>query len=49
MTLQDAAVQLRRLAAWIDSENEVPGRLLDGALEAVERAVEAAMRESLTP
>ncbi len=48
-TLQDAAVKLRRPAAWIDGENEVPTRLLDGALEAVERAVEAAMRESLTP
>ncbi len=48
-TLADAAVQLRRLTAWIDGANEVPERLLDGALEAVERAVEAAMRESLTP
>ncbi len=41
-TLADAAVQLRRLAAWIDSENEVPARLLDGALEAVGRAAEGA-------
>ncbi len=43
VTLQDAAVKLRRLAAWIDGENEVPTRLLDGALEAVERAVERAV------
>ncbi len=42
VTLQDAAVKLRRLAAWIDSENEVPARLLDGALEAVGRAAEGA-------
>ena len=39
-TLADAAVQLRRLAAWIDGANEVPERLLASALRAVERAVE---------
>ncbi len=39
-TLEDAAVQLRRLAAWIDGANEVPERLLASALRAVERAVE---------
>jgi hypothetical protein len=39
-TLADAAVQLRRLAAWIDGTNEVPERLLASALGAVERAVE---------
>jgi hypothetical protein len=39
-TLADAAVQLRRLAAWIDGENEVPARLLASALGAVEKAVE---------
>ncbi len=39
-TLADAAVQLRRLAAWIDGGNEVPARLLASALGAVERAVE---------
>ncbi len=39
-TLADAAVQLRRLAAWIDGANEVPARLLASALGAVERAVE---------
>ncbi len=38
-TLADAAVQLRRLAAWIDGANEVPARLLASALRAVERAV----------
>ncbi len=38
-TLADAAVQLRRLAAWIDGGNEVPARLLASALGAVERAV----------
>ncbi len=42
VTLQDAAVKLRRLAAWIDGANEVPERLLGSALEAVERAVERA-------
>ncbi len=39
-TLADAAVQLRRLAAWIDGANEVPERLLASALRAVEKAVE---------
>ncbi len=39
-TLADAAVQLRRLAAWIDGANEVPARLLASALGAVEKAVE---------
>ncbi len=39
LTLADAAVQLRRLAAWIDGVNEVPERLLASALGAVERAV----------
>ena len=39
-TLADAAVQLRRLAAWIDGANETPVRLLTSALDAVERAVE---------
>ncbi len=39
-TLADAAVQLRRLAAWINGANEVPERLLASALRAVERAVE---------
>ncbi len=38
-TLQDAAVKLRRLAAWIDGAKEVPERLLASALRAVERAV----------
>ncbi len=37
-TLADAAVQLRRLAAWID--DETPARLLASALGAVEKAVE---------
>ncbi len=37
-TLADAAVQLRRLAAWIDGE--MPARLLTSALGAVEKAVE---------
>ncbi len=37
-TLADAAVQLRRLAAWIDGET--PARLLASALGAVEKAVE---------
>ncbi len=40
VTLQDAAVKLRRLAAWIDGANDVPERLLASALRAVERAVE---------
>ncbi len=39
-TLADAAVQHRRLAAWIDGANEVPERLLASVLRAVERAVE---------
>ena len=39
-TLADAAVQLRRLAAWIDRGNETPARLLASALGAVEKAVE---------
>ncbi len=39
-TLADAAVQLRRLAAWIAGGNEVPARLLASALGAVEKAVE---------
>ncbi len=39
-TLADAAVQLRRLAAWIDGGNETPARLLASALRAVEKAVE---------
>ena len=39
-TLQDAAVKLRRLSAYI--EEGQPARLLSGALEAVERAAEAA-------
>ncbi len=39
-TLADAAVQLRRLAAWIDGTNETPARLLASALGAVEKAVE---------
>ncbi len=48
VTLQDAAVKLRRLSIYLVEAQE-PARLLDRALEAVERAVEAAMRESLTP
>ena len=40
LALADAAVQLRRLAAWIDGANEEPARLLASALGAVERAVE---------
>ncbi len=39
-TLADAAVQLRRLAAWIDDANEAPARLLASALGVGERAVE---------
>ncbi len=46
VTLQDAAVKLRRLSVCIDSGR--PARLLGSALAAIE-AVEAAMRESLTP
>ncbi len=46
VTLQDAAVKLRRLSVYL--EDREPVRLLEGALEAIE-AVEAAMRESLTP
>jgi hypothetical protein len=38
-TLQDAAVKLRRLGAYV--EQGQPARLLAGALGAVERAVEA--------
>ncbi len=36
-TLQDAAVKLRRLSVYL--EDREPVRLLEGALEAVERAV----------
>ncbi len=39
-TLADAAVQLRRLAAWMDGANETPARLLASALGVVEKAVE---------
>ncbi len=39
-TLQDAAVKLRRLSAYVEETR--PMRLLSGALEAVERAVSAA-------
>ncbi len=39
-TLQDAAVKLRRLSAYV--EDARPMRLLSGALEAVERAASAA-------
>ena len=39
-TLQDAAVKLRRLSAYV--EDTRPMRLLSGALEAVERAAEVA-------
>ncbi len=38
-TLEDAAVKLRRLGAYV--ERGQPARLLAGALSAVERAVEA--------
>ncbi len=41
-------MKLRRLSIYLVEAQE-PARLLDRALEAVERAVEAAMRESLTP
>ncbi len=37
VTLQDAAVKLRRLSVYL--EDREPVRLLEGALEAVERAV----------
>ncbi len=40
-TLEDAAVKLRRLSVY-QLEAQEPTRLLDGALEAVERAVERA-------
>ncbi len=36
VTLQDAAVKLRRLSVYL--EGPAPARLLEGALEAVERA-----------
>ena len=39
-TLQDAAVKLRRLGAYVEEPR--PMRLLAGALEAVERAAEVA-------
>jgi hypothetical protein len=39
-TLQDAAVKLRRLSAYV--EDARPMRLLSGALEAVERAASVA-------
>ncbi len=39
-SLQDAAVKLRRLSVYL--EDWEPARLLEGALEAVERAVECA-------
>jgi hypothetical protein len=39
MTLQDAAVKLRRLSVYL--EGPEPAMLLAGALEAVERAAEA--------
>jgi DNA-binding ferritin-like protein len=39
-TLQDAAVKLRRLSAYV--EDVRPMRLLSGALEAVEKAAEVA-------
>ncbi len=39
-TLQDAAVKLRRLSAYV--EDSRPMRLLSGALEAVEKAAEVA-------
>ena len=39
VTLQDAAVTLRRLSVYL--EGPAPVRLLEGALEAVERAAEA--------
>ncbi len=40
VTLQDAAVKLRRLSVYL--EGREPARLLDGALAAVERAAEHA-------
>ncbi len=40
VTLQDAAVKLRRLSVYL--EDREPVRLLEGALEAVERAAERA-------
>ncbi len=39
VTLQDAAVKLRRLSVYL--EGPEPARLLAGALEAVEKAAEA--------
>jgi hypothetical protein len=39
-TLQDAAVKLRRLSAYV--EDSRPMNLLAGALEAVEKAAEVA-------
>ncbi len=44
VTLQDAAVKLRRLSVCVDSGR--PARLLGSALAAIE-AVEAVMKESL--
>ncbi len=44
-TLEDAAVKLRRLGAYV--ERGQPARLLAGALGAVERAVTAAGYASL--
>ncbi len=38
-TLQDAAVKLRRLSVYL--EDREPARLLEGALEAVERAAKS--------
>ncbi len=40
VTLEDAAVKLRRLSVWVDSGR--PARLLGSALAAVERVVERA-------
>jgi hypothetical protein len=40
VTLQDAAVKLRRLSVYL--EDREPVRLLEGALAAVERAAEHA-------
>jgi hypothetical protein len=42
-TLEDAAVKLRRLEAYVDRGQ--PARLLAGALDAVERAVERCKRQ----
>jgi hypothetical protein len=39
VTLQDAAVKLRRLSVYLGKDQE-PARLLEGVLEAVERAAE---------